>query len=104
MMNDQIVMLYDFRTQKWSQLAQGWGLLRWSAHSRWVYYLRYGPSRAVVRVRIADRHIEEVANLQGIRLAGRLAGLDFGVTPRGEPIVTRDLGTQEVYAMDWGSR
>lgn len=104
MANGQILMLYDFHSHKWSRLAEGWGLLRWSADSRWVYYLRYGPSPAVLRVRVADRHVEEVASLRGIRLAGRLAGLDLSVTPQGDPIVTRDVGTQEVYSMDWVHR
>lgn len=104
MKNDQLLMLYDFHSQRWSQLGAGWGLLRWSADGRWVYCLRYGASRAVVRIRIADGHLEEVASLKGIRLAGRMAGLDFGITPQGEPIVTRDVGTQEVYSMDWEHR
>ena len=102
--NDLILMLYDFRSKTWSQLAQGWGLLHWSADSCWIYYLRYGPLPAVLRVRIADRHVEEMASLKGIRLTGRLAGLDFAVTPHGDPIVTRDVGTQEVYSMDWEPR
>jgi DNA-binding winged helix-turn-helix (wHTH) protein/Tol biopolymer transport system component len=103
-LNGQMLELYDFRSRLWSQLTPGWGFVHWSADSRWIYYLRYGPSPAILRQRIADGHVEEVAGLQGFRLAGRLAGLDFGVTPQGEPIVTRDVGTQEVYSMDWANR
>ena len=35
---------------------------------------------------------------------GRLAGLDFGLTPDGAPLILRDVGTQEVYALDWHER
>ena len=103
-LKDQRIMLFDFATKTWSSLVPGWGLVRWSSDSRWVYYLRYGPRPAVMRVSAPDRHIEQVASLQGIRLSGRLAGLEFGLTPDGEPIITRAVGTQEIYSMDWRPR
>jgi hypothetical protein len=37
-------------------------------------------------------------------MSGRLAGLEFGLTPDGDPIITRDAGTQEIYAMAWRAR
>ena len=100
-LKDQRIMLFDFATKTWSLLTTGWGLVRWSADSRWAYYLRYGPHPAVMRVSVPDRQIEQVASLEGIRLSGRLAGLEFGLTPDGEPIITRAVGTQEIYSMDW---
>ena len=103
-LRNRSIMLFDFAKKTWSFLAPGWGLVRWSADSRWIYYLRYGPQPAVMRANMADRRIEEVASLQGIRLAGRLAGLDFGLTPEGEPVITRAVGTQEIYSMDWSPR
>jgi hypothetical protein len=68
---------------------------------RYLYYLRYGPESAVMRIRISDRQVEEVARLKGIRQAGRLAGLEFGMTPDGAPMVLKDVGTQEIYSLDW---
>jgi DNA-binding winged helix-turn-helix (wHTH) protein/Tol biopolymer transport system component len=99
--DDQRIMLFDFATHTWSQLAQGLGLERWSADSHWVYYLRYGDNPAIMRVRISDRYVEQVASLNGIRLTGMLAGLEFGLTPQGNPLITHDIGIQEVYSMDW---
>jgi hypothetical protein len=32
---------------------------------------------------------------------GRLAGLEFGLTPKGDPLVLRDVGTQEIYSLNW---
>jgi DNA-binding winged helix-turn-helix (wHTH) protein/Tol biopolymer transport system component len=97
----QRIMLFDFKTGAWSELAKGSGLLRWSRDSQYLYYLRYGPDSAVMRIRMGDSHVEEVASLKGIRQAGRLAGLDFSVTPDGAPLILRDIGTQEIYSLDW---
>ena len=79
----QRIMLFSFSSQRWALLAEGWGLAHWSANSDWVYYLRYGAHSAVMRVRISDRHVEQIASLEGIRLSGRLAGLEFGLNSRG---------------------
>ena len=95
------LMLFDFKTRQWSELANGWGLVHWSRDSQWAYFLRQGSDPAILRVRISDRHVEAVASLKGLRLTGRLAGLEFGLTPSGEPLITRDIGTQEVYSLDW---
>jgi DNA-binding winged helix-turn-helix (wHTH) protein len=103
-LDHQRILVGDLATHIWSPLTQGWGSVRWSGDSRWVYYLRYGSQPAVMRVRVADRLVEQVADLRGIRMSGRLAGLEFGLTPDGDPIITRDAGTQEIYAMAWRAR
>jgi DNA-binding winged helix-turn-helix (wHTH) protein/Tol biopolymer transport system component len=97
----QRIMLFDFRSRAWTELANGSGLMKWSRDGQYLYYLRYGPESAVMRIRISDRQVEEVASLKGIRQAGRLAGLEFGMTPGGAPVVLKDVGTQEIYSLDW---
>ncbi|MGO9434448.1 MAG: TolB family protein, partial [Terracidiphilus sp.] len=100
----QNIMLFDFKNRAWTHLAKGSGLMKWSRDGEYLYYLRYGPESAVMRTRVSDRQQEEVASLKGIRQAGRLAGLEFSLTPDGAPIVLRDVGTQEVYSLDWSER
>jgi len=100
-LDGQRIMLFDFATHTWSRLAQGAGLVRWSADSHWAYYLRYGDNPAIMRVRISDRSAEQVASLNGIRLTGILAGIEFGLTPQGNPLITHDVGIQEVYSLNW---
>lgn len=97
----QRITVFDFKTGAWTELATGSGLLRWSRDSQYLYYLRYGADSAVMRIRVSDRSAEEVASLKGIRQAGRLAGLDFGLTPDGAPLILRDIGTQEIYSLEW---
>lgn len=77
---------------------------KWLRNGQYLYYLRYGPESAVMRVRVSDRQEQEVASLKGILQTGRLAGLEFGLTPNGAPIVLRDVGTQEIYSLDWCER
>jgi len=103
-LDGQRIMLFDFKTHAWSELVKGWGLVRWSPDGQYLYYLRYGPESAVMRIQLSNRHVEEVASLKGIRQTGRLAGLDFGLTPDGDPLVLRDVGTQEIYSLDWAKQ
>jgi DNA-binding winged helix-turn-helix (wHTH) protein/Tol biopolymer transport system component len=95
----QRVMVFDFRTQLWSELAEGWGITHWSADSQYVYFLRNGTEPAIVRCRMQDRKIEEVASLAGINQAGRLAGLQFGLAPDNSPVLLQSTGTEEIYAV-----
>ena len=92
-------MLFNATTKSWSELAKGWGLLRWSHDGESLYYLRYGAKPAIMRVRIADRHVDEVADVSSLRLGGRLAGLEFSLDPNDVPILLRDTGTQEIYSL-----
>ena len=65
------------------------------------------PGGAVVaRMRLADKKMEIVLNFKGIRrvVDERLGGLNLttwvGVAPDGSVLLTRDVGTQEIYALD----
>jgi DNA-binding winged helix-turn-helix (wHTH) protein/Tol biopolymer transport system component len=100
-LGSQRIMLFDFTTNAWTELTIGAGLQKWSPDSQYLYYLRFGPESAVMRIQLSNRHVEEVSSLKAIRQAGRLAGLEFGLTPEGDPLVLRDVGTQEIYSLDW---
>lgn len=100
----QDVMLFDTKTQSWSELVKGWGLLRWSHDGKSLYYFRYGAEPAIMRVRIADRHVDEVADVNSLRLGGRLAGLEFSLDPNDVPVLLRDTGSQEIYSLQQGPR
>jgi len=69
------VMLYDFHTQRWSGLVQGDGSITWSHDSKFVYLrLKQGTEPAkLVRVRVPDGTIEQVADLKDISLGGSWA-------------------------------
>jgi hypothetical protein len=98
-LDSQRVMIFDFHTQLWSEIAEGWGITHWSRDSQYVYFLRNGTMPAIVRYRIQDKKIDEVASLAGVNQAGRLAGLQFGLTPNNAPILLRSTGMEEIYAI-----
>ena len=102
-LDPQSLMLFDFKKQTWSELATGayFGFANWSADGQYVYYLRRGRQPAILRVRVADRNVEERANLKDVRQTGFRGGIWTGLTPDDSPLILRDIGTQEIYALDF---
>jgi hypothetical protein len=78
------------------------GFTELSADSRYLYFDN-GLSRdpAIYRLRIADHRVEPIVDLKNFRrvVLGQTPWL--GLTPDGEPVVMRDTGSQEVYALDF---
>jgi serine/threonine protein kinase/Tol biopolymer transport system component len=96
--------LYDFSAQTWQEFAPpaGVGFAEWSTDSRYVYFDNgLSTESAVYRLQIADHKVEQVASLKDLRRAV-WGGLPwFGLTPSGDPLLMRDVGSQEVYALDF---
>jgi eukaryotic-like serine/threonine-protein kinase len=102
MPSDQLsLVLFDFQTQKWSQIAKvRAGFLNWSRDGQYVYFLRWLVNPAVLRIRISDREVEQVADLTNLPTTGNL-GPWLGLGPDDSPLVLKDTGTQDIYALDW---
>jgi serine/threonine protein kinase/Tol biopolymer transport system component len=95
------LLLFDFQTQKWTELANGslsW--LNWSHDGQYVYVLDYRGKNAVVRIRISDHKTEQVADLKDFSTTGRYGGC-LTLAPDDSPLLMRDTGTQDVYSVDW---
>ena len=100
-LNALSLMLFDFTTQKWSELAKmRAGFPLWSNDGHYVYFLHWPDNPAVLRVQISDRKLDRVVDLKDFRTTGRF-GLWLGVAPDDSPLLLRDTGTQDVYALDW---
>jgi Tol biopolymer transport system component len=98
--------LYDVNARRRTvlikaQLGVGW--LNWSRDSRYVYFksdMETGP--VVYRVRISDRKVEQLASLKDLRLANGSELTNWmGLAPDDSPLFVRDVGSQEIYALDW---
>jgi Tol biopolymer transport system component len=95
------LVLFDFQTGKWSELMKGKPAFpNWSADGRYVYFLRSPDNPAVLRIRISDRKVEQVADMKNLPMTGYY-GIWLGLAPDGSPLLLRDTGTQDVYALDW---
>ena len=92
-------MLVDLAAGKPTKLYDGHvGYPSWSRDGRHVYF---DTASEVRRVRIEDGHVEVVASLKGFRRAASAFRQWFGLAPDDSPLVMRDVGTHEIYALDW---
>jgi hypothetical protein len=99
------LFLFDFKTQKWSELAKvNVGSTNWSRDGQYLYFdtvLELDP--ALVRLRVSDRKLERLVSLKNFRRAWGTFGPWSGLAPDGSPLVLRAIGTDEIYALDWAA-
>jgi len=72
----------------------------WSKNSDYLYFLNGENQPSVMRIHIRDRKIESVTDLKNFRETG-FFGDWLGLAPDDSPLLLRDTGTQEIYALDW---
>ncbi len=95
------LMLFDFTSQKWEEIAKiNSGFPNWSKNSDYIYFLHFEDKSSVMRIRIRDRKIEQVADLKSVLPTGYWT-VWLGMAPDDSPLVLRDNGTQEIYSLDW---
>lgn len=99
--DSRTVKLFDFATQTWTDIAQGtFGWLNWSKDGQYLYLLDFTGKGAVVRVKVADHKLERVADLTNFITTGQFSG-SLTLAPDDSPLLLRDRGTQDVYALNW---
>lgn len=103
--NQTKLMIFDVRTQQWSDLVSGGApgtVVNW-AHSpdyRYVYYTTGGAEPEALRIRLAGHKVETITSLKDLpRARGPDGNTQISVAPDGSAIFTRDIGTQEIYAL-----
>jgi eukaryotic-like serine/threonine-protein kinase len=97
------LLLFDFRTQKWVEELTNLfvGYPSWSRNGKYIYLDgSLGDDPAFMRVRISDRKLERIVSLKGLKRAGNL-GPWAGLAPDDSPLLVRNVGTGEIYALDW---
>jgi WD40 repeat protein len=98
----QTLMLFDIATQRRAEIFGSFaGTETWSHDGKHLYFQGLIAPDAffrVLRLRLSDRKIEEIADM---RKVGRMTvDFWFGLTPDDSPLVTRDISTQEIYALE----
>jgi len=101
--NGDKLRLFERATQKWSDLVtRSVGSMQWAADSKYVYFdTGSGAEQTIYRVGLADRKVELITSLHDFRRAVEPWVSWMGLTPDGSPLLMRDIGTQEVYALDF---
>jgi hypothetical protein len=96
------LLTFDFRTQKWSDLLAG-NFVSWAVlpDGKYLYVTTGGGEPKAQRVRLADRRTEDITSLKNLRRVVDWMGgqTHINVGPDGSPVFTRDIGTQEIYAV-----
>jgi hypothetical protein len=95
-------ILFDFKTHKWSDLFTGTFVdFMQSPDGQYLYYTNADRGDAnVLRIRLGDRRVEPILSLKNFRqVVDENTGTWVGVAWDGSVVLTRDIGTQEVYAL-----
>ena len=65
-----------------------------------MYYTTGGADPQALRVRLSDRKVEMITSLKDLpRATGSDDNTQISVAPDGSAVFTRDIGTQEIYAL-----
>ncbi len=99
----QNLMLFDFTTQQWRMLAKETiNFMMWLRDGKTLYFDTFLQAEpAFYRVRMSDLKVERQLSLKGLRRAQGVFGPWCGLTADGSPLTLRDVGAQDVYALDW---
>jgi serine/threonine protein kinase len=100
------LMLFDFATQKWTELAKIFvAYPTWSRDGRYVYFNGILDNQeGYYRVQVSDHKLERIFSLKGFQAAGGAFGNWSGLAPDESPLLVRDASIQEIYALDWETR
>ncbi len=91
--------LFNVPAARWSPLDTGAvAFPEWSQDGNWIYYVRWTADPAILRIRVADGTREVVASLTGARYTG-VYTLWMGLDPADRPLLLRDAGTDDIYAL-----
>ena len=101
--DSQKLVLFELATKSWSELAaMPIGYPSWSQDGKYLYFdTTFTDDPAFFRIRIADRKLERVVSLQGIRRFQSEFGPWTGLGPHDSLLLARFAGTEEIYALDW---
>jgi serine/threonine protein kinase len=97
------LMLFDFTTQKWTELAHLFvAYPTWSRDGRYLYFDGILDNQeSYFRVQVSSGKLERIFSLKGFQAAGGAFGNWSGLAPDESPLVVRDASIQEIYALDW---
>jgi Tol biopolymer transport system component/DNA-binding winged helix-turn-helix (wHTH) protein len=93
--------IFDLTTQRWSTLTThegGIGFPSWSHDGRYIYMLYFKDKPGVYRIPVTGGEAEQVLDLTEFHHTGT-ATMWFGLDPTDAPLLLRDAGTDDIYAL-----
>lgn len=101
--DSQKLLLFDRATQKWTDLVNmPIGYPSWSHDGQYIYFdTTLTDDPAFFRVRISDHKLERLISLKTVHRYWGQFGSWTGLGPDDSLLLTRDISSQEIYALDW---
>ena len=98
--NSPTLRIFDFRSEQWTAVpASGEiGAPCFSHNSRYIYLLRWGHDQGVFRILVTGGKEERVVDMKNWHLTGYF-GYSMSLDPTDAPLVTRDTGSDDIYAL-----
>jgi Tol biopolymer transport system component len=92
--------LFDFATQRWKTfpVTGDREFPSFSRDSRFIYFLRHGREQGVFRIPVAGGKEERMVNMTDWHLTGNF-GCSMSLDPTDVPLVLRDVGSDDIYAL-----
>jgi Tol biopolymer transport system component len=91
--------VFDLTSNSWTTVSTGSiAFPEWSHDSKYIYYLSWQKDPGVFRVRVSSGTPERVADLKEHQYTGFYTSW-MGLDPTDTPIVLRDTGTTDIYAL-----
>jgi hypothetical protein len=96
-------MLFDFKSQKWLATGLSTNWPNWSHDGKDLYVIGADTGDDLLKVHIADHKATRLFDMKKINITGSL-GSALALAPDDSPLLLRDMGTNDVYALDWELR
>jgi len=98
------LLLYDFKTQKWTNWITGPGAIgfpSWSHDGRFVYYDNTSTKEAAFRrVKVEQTRSEFLIDLKDMHRYGGYGWAWSGLAPDDSALLVRDVSSDEIYSLD----
>jgi len=91
--------VFELETERWSVLQKGeFDFPAWSRDGRFIYFVSTRADKGVFRIRPSGGKAERVVDLEGFHVAG-LSGIWMALDPEDLPMLLRDAGGIDIYAL-----
>jgi len=92
--------VFDFNTQRWSTLPVNGDaeFPSFSRDGRYIYFLRFGRDQAVIRIPVSGGKEERIVDMPNWHITGHF-GFSMALDPTDAPLVLRDVGSDDIYAL-----
>ena len=92
--------VFDLKLQRWSDLLVNGDVQfpSFSRDSKFIYFLRCGKGQGVFRISVTGGKEERLVHMSSWHLTGYV-GCSMSLDPTDAPLVLRDTGTDDIYAL-----